>query len=178
MQKEFRIDGSGKSQVTSHAKCHSSNTKRKNAKEVGQNQRILEVNSGNVNLIPKTNMVLSSEDKVFKAEILQALHVVKFNYSFGSTQSDSKHFQIFPDSLIAQSYSQSETEVKYNLQFGIAPYCKKKPIYDVANSPSTFKFDDTTNNQVKKQYDGYLQYWSKRQNKVVNRYCGSLFWPL
>ena len=40
---------------------------------------------------------------------------------------------MFPDSLIAQSYSQSETKVKYNLQFGIvAPYCKKKLIYDVA----------------------------------------------
>ena len=159
--------------MTSHAKCHSSNTKRNNAKEVGQNQRIFEVNSGNVNLTPKTNMVLSSEDKVFKAEILQALHVAKFNYSFASTQSDSKRFQMmFPDSQIVQSYSQSEAKVKYNLQFGIAPYCKKKLIYDVANSPFTFKFDETTNNQVKEQYDGYLQYWSKRQNEVVNRYCG------
>ena len=81
-------------------------------------------------------MVLSSEDKVFKAEILQALHVAKFNYSFVSTQSDSKRFQMmFTDSLIAQSYSQSEAKVKYNLQFGIAPYCKKKLIY-VVNSPS------------------------------------------
>ena len=90
--------------MTSHAKCHISNTKRNNAKEVGQNQRIFEVDSGNVNLTPKTNMVLSSEDKVFKAEILQALHVAKFSYSFASTQSDSKRFQmIFPDSLIVQS---------------------------------------------------------------------------
>ena len=82
---------------------------------------------------------------------------------------------MFPDSVIVQNSSQSETKVKYNLQFGIAPYCKKKLIYDVANSPFTFKFDETTNNQVKKQYDGYLQYWSKRQNEVVNRCYGSMF---
>ena len=28
---------------------------------------------------------------------------------------------------------------------------------------------------MKKQYDGYVQYWSKEQNLVVSVYCGSIF---
>ena len=27
----------------------------------------------------------------------------------------------------------------------------------------------------KKQYDGYLQYWSPSKNEIVNAYCGSIF---
>ena len=61
---------------------------------------------------------------------------------------------MFPDSLIAQSYFQSETKVKHNLQFGIA-LCKKKLIYNVKNCPFTFKFDETTTGQFNKQYDGH-----------------------
>ena len=62
---------------------------------------------------------------------------------------------MFPDSEIAKKYEQGDTKIKYNIQFGIAPYLKEKLIYDVKNKPFTFKFDETTTRQVKKQYDGY-----------------------
>ena len=41
--------------------------------------------------------------------------------------------------------------------------------------PFSFKFDETTTSKFRKQYDAYVQYWSKKQNLVQNRYCGSLF---
>ena len=49
-------------------------------------------------------------------------------------------------------------------------------IYDVGKTPFTFKFDETPKTQVKKkQYGGYLQYWSSREGQIVNVYVGSLF---
>ena len=47
--------------------------------------------------------------------------------------------------------------------------------YDVNNTPFTSLFDESTTSQVKKQYDAYLQFWSKKYDEVVNCYCGSLF---
>ena len=69
----------------------------------------------------------------------------------------------------------SSTKLQYIIKFGISPYVKEKLIYDVKNTPYTFKFDETTNRQVYKQYDGYLQYWSNESDEIVNSYCGSLF---
>ena len=111
-----------------------------------------------------------------KAEILQALHFTENNYSFFSAATDSERFQImFPDSQIAKSFSQGKTNISYNVNYGITPYLKKKLIYDVRNIPFCFKFDKTTNQQVKMQYDAYLQYWSRNYDEIINTYCGSLF---
>ena len=41
--------------------------------------------------------------------------------------------------------------------------------------PFTFKFDETTTKQVKKQYDAYICYWPKSSVEVINSYIGSLF---
>ena len=38
----------------------------------------------------------------------------------------------------------------------------------------SFKFDETTIPQVKKQYDGFIQYWSNSMKCTVISYCGSL----
>ena len=48
-------------------------------------------------------------------------------------------------------------------------------LYDVNNTPCTFKLDELTSSQIKKQYDRYLQYWSTKFDEVINCYCGSLF---
>ena len=41
--------------------------------------------------------------------------------------------------------------------------------------PYTFKFDKTTTIQTKKQYDGYLQYWSSSREEIVNSCYGPIF---
>ena len=86
-----------------------------------------------------------------------------------------KFRRMFPDSKIAEAYQQGETKIKYVIQFGIAPYIKNELLNDFKNQPFTFKFDETTTSQVKKQYDGYVQFWSNTTNQIVNRYCGSVF---
>ena len=99
------------------------------------------------------------------------MHIVNKNLSFASNRDDNDRFRsVFPDSTIAKSYRMSGTIAQYFIKFGTANYLKKKLIYDVNNTPYSFSFDKTTNNQVKKQYDAYLSYWSNRHNKVVNSY--------
>ena len=39
----------------------------------------------------------------------------------------------------------------------------------------SFKFDETMTSQVKKQYDGFIQYWLHSMKCIVISYCGSLF---
>ena len=95
--------------------------------------------------------MFSFEEQVLCAEVLQALQVVNSNYSFASSENDNERFKMmFPDSKIAQSYRQGKTKVRYNIQYGIAPHIKQMLMYDVNTTPFTFKFDESTTSQVKK----------------------------
>ena len=110
--------------------------------------------SGSVGL---SSVGMTHKDSVTKAELLQALKVVDGNMSFASANGDNERYRaMFPDSKIAQSYSQAETKVKYMIQFGIAPYIRSDLLIDLQGSPLCFKFDETTTSQIKKQYDGYV----------------------
>ena len=59
---------------------------------------------------------------------------------------------MFPDSTIARSYSIGGTKAQRAIKFGIANCLKEKLIYNV--NRVSFLFNESTNNQVKKQYDG------------------------
>lgn len=176
--KTFKIDGSGRSQVASHQKCHSvqdggTNTKKKPA---DPKQTTFKISNAGVVSTAATTTPLTERELVCKAEIYRALQVAHYNYSFNSTATDNQLFKLmFPNDPIAKLYTQADSKVKYNLQFGIAPYCKEALLFDIKRTPFTFKFDETTNQNVDKQYDGYLQYWSRAEGKIVNRYVGSLF---
>ena len=179
-KKDFRIDGSGRSQVVSHQKSHSVKDGGKNDKKKAANdpkQTVFQPSAaGVINIGSSTTLTLTHAEKVCRAVIYRALQVAHCNYSFNSAQGDAAMYKaMFPSSPVAQSYSQGDGKVKYNLQFGIAPYCKEQLLYDVKRKPFTFKFDETTNRKVDKQYDGYVQYWSDTESQIVNRYCGSLF---
>ena len=95
----------------------------------------------------------TTKDQILNAEILQALNMVDKNHSFSSVNGDSNRFKkIFPDSQIAAKYSQEETKSRYVVQFGLAPFVKDELITDVEKTPYSFKLDETTNSQVKKEY--------------------------
>lgn len=80
---------------------------------------------------------------------------------------------MFPDSTIARSYSIGGTKAQRVIKFGIADCLKEKLIYNV--NRVSFLFNESTNNQVKKQYDGYVSYYSRRYHQAVSVYGGSLF---
>ena len=152
----FWIDNSGLSQIKSHENCHKPG-------QTLSNRRTFETGQKGQISLSKSSFVLTPEDQVAKAEILQALRMVNKNLSFASSKGDSEKFcAMFPDSMIAKSYSMADTKSQYVIKFGIADYLTKKLIYDVNRVPFSFLFDESTNSQVKKQYDGYVSYWSPR----------------
>ena len=169
--KTFSISGSGISQVNSHAK---SKTHELRVKELETNQSTIASDSGAMK-ITKPRATLSHAEKVQRAEILEALRTVECNHSFQSANDHHQHVSTqFPDSIIAKGYKQNETKMKYSIQYGIAPYFKKLLVDDLKGVPFCFEFDETTTEQVIKQYDGYVQYWSKQHNKIRIAYCGTL----
>ena len=52
---------------------------------------------------------------------------------------------------------------------------ESKLLEDLSDTPFVFKFDETTNSQVNKQYDGYIRYMSLVTNKMTTAYVDSLF---
>ena len=174
-QKTFKIDASGTSQV----KLRASGAKHKERENIlagNSSQSHFTASDGKTATLSKGSVILTNEEQVLKAEIIQALKIVDGNFSPASANGDGDRFRtMFPDSAIAKSYKQGETKVKYCLQYGIAPHLKDLIVKDLANSPFTFKFGETTTSQVKKQYHAHVQFWSEKENRVIIAYCGSLF---
>ena len=121
-------------------------------------------------------VVFNSDQQKWNAEILRALNVVEKGYSFNSCNGDKElYMKMFPDSKIAANYQMQRTKCTYLLEFGILPYIKELVKKDIKGSPFTFHFDETTTEQVKKQYDGYVTYFSQKHSEIRTTYCGSLF---
>lgn len=125
---------------------------------------------------PGGSPCLTESEQVANAEILRALDLVECNHSFASAAKDSRLYKrMFPIDPVAKKYQMGETKVKYTIQFGISPYIKSIILKDVQNKPFSFKFDESTTSQTKKQYDGYITYYSSVFGKVITIYLGSLF---
>ena len=157
-RKEFKIDKRGEIQVNSHAKRDS---RISNVIGFG-NQSTFQVLVGTLGVTKGSGGNLSAEDMTLQAEILNLLHVVEYNLPFSSCSENPSRFQLmFPDSAVGKKYSCSSTKVAYLLN----------KIYLKLLSHINLM----TTNQVKKQYVAYLSYWSLREGKIVNKYCGSNF---
>ena len=88
MQKKFSISGGGVVQVKSHScsKIHSSRIKRdKDSHYLTKIETMWNLNQSKINL--------SHEEQVRKAEIIQGLKSVEFNYSFASANGDVERFK-------------------------------------------------------------------------------------
>ena len=42
------------------------------------------------------------------------------------------------------------------------------------NAVFTFKYDESTTQQVNKQYDEFIQYWSKKHKCIKISHCGTI----
>ena len=158
--------------MNSHAKSN------KHMKAVpAKSQTLLKVSTGKVShsgaVVPE---VLSDSMQALKAEIIDVIYKAQYNYSFSSASGDAARYRMmFPGHPAAENYSCSSTKSTYLLKYGIAELLKEDLIKDMQNVPYTFKFDETTTSQVKKQYDAYICYWSPSYDQIVNMYAGSLF---
>lgn len=170
-KKTFSVSGGGIALVKQHerTKVHESRI------QESCNQRTFQKGSGDVLELDKTSIQFSDEEILTRAEIMQALKCVDANWSFQSANDEARRFAImFPKSLVAKNFKLNETKMKYTIQFGIAPYFKERLKADLKDTAFTFKFDETTSQQVKKQYDGYTQYWSDEHQCIKVSYNGTL----
>ena len=86
-----------------------------------ENCRTIITSSKNLSL-SNTFQSFSPAENVTSAEILQVLNIVQCNHSFYSADNDNIQFKLmFPDSKIAQGYSQGHAKANYMLQYGIVP---------------------------------------------------------
>ena len=56
-----------------------------------------------------------------------------------------------------------------------ALYVKERLLEEIKGQPFCFHFDETTNAQLKKQYDAYIAYYSSSRQLITTSYTGSLF---
>ena len=169
---KFTVKSGGISAVKAHESGKSHTEK---VKELANNT-VLTNNQNQEVKVSKPAKKTTLEDQVLCAEVIEALDKVDKNHSFQSADDDNGKFsRMFPDSEIAKNYKQGQTKLKYNVQFGIAPHIKKLLMNDMVHEQFCFHFDETTTSQVKKQYDGYITYFSKKYKLVTCSYAGSLF---
>ena len=121
-------------------------------------------------------VVLSSEQQAWNAVIICAFNVVENRILFNSCDGDNNLYErMFPNSSVAKHYRQGRGKVNYVIEFKISPYINELVKADLQNQPFTFHFNETTTNQVKKQYDGYCTYWSLKNREISTTYCGSFY---
>jgi len=144
--KSFRIDGGGKSQVEIHGQ---GTFHLKLLKSQRSQRTFVKSTQENAMIMSEPSSSLTLEEQVIRAETIQALTCVDSNLSFASADGDGDRFKaMFPDSKIAEKYSQNETKMKYVIQFGLSPYFQDLLKSDLRGKPFSFKFDETTTSQT------------------------------
>ena len=112
------------------------NIRKENILAGNSSQSQFTASDGKTATLSKGSVILTNEEDVLNAEIIQALKIVDGNFSFASANGDDDRFRTtFPDSAIAKSYKQEEAKVKCCLQYGVAPHLKDRIVKDLANSP-------------------------------------------
>lgn len=122
--------------------------------------------------LPLVEMTL--EEKTTRAEIKMLLKTIQKNLSFASHDEDD-YADAFDDSLIAKNYKMRSSKASYVTIYGLAPYLTEQIVNDMKDAPFRYQFDESTNTQVKKQYDAYVYYFSEAFGKCVSHYIGTLF---
>ena len=113
-------------------KKHEETAKHKKLEKEVKNNSALNTDNGRVKLLLPQPQPVSLEEKVTRAEIIQAFHVVNANLPFLSADTDAERFRMqFPDSEIAKHYQQSRSKLGYVIEYGIAPVLMKNLKTDI-----------------------------------------------
>jgi hypothetical protein len=104
-------------------------------------------------------LTVSDADDVIKAEIIQALKIIRYHQSFRSCGEDSLFVVLLgyvsglKNSSISQVYAMGKTKLKYVIEFDIALHIGTFLKIDMARTPYAFAFDET---KFLKSYEYYL----------------------
>ena len=69
-----------------------------------------------------------------------------------------------------------ETKARYIIVHGIYPYLRKSLLADLKTKPFTFRFDETTTSQIKKQYDGQVTFFQIVRGELSQDMLNPYLW--
>ena len=119
-----------------------------------------------------------TSDERWSAEVLWAMKVVASHYSYNSCTDTEKLFQrMFPDSVIAKSFTCGERKCAYVVCYGLAPHFSQQ-LTDEIKMLDCFVvlFDESLNKYTQtKQMDIHVRFYDDAKNEVVTRYLTSAF---
>ena len=127
---------------------------------------------------PAMSLKPSLEERTSNAEILWMLKVTESDYSLKSCENIKQLFKRMFDCDVTNntSFSLGRNKVSYCLSDGLGPEMLQNLCSDVSATESGFTllFDETTNEQNKKQMDILIRYWSDSLGEIVTSYLDSL----
>ena len=172
-ESEVRVDNQGLRQLKQHA--NKAGHKSRMDDLLGDSQTSLTSET-----VPSTSQdqpakmlstCFSRSDQATRAELLWAMKVVHSHYSFSSCDGVKELFQaMFPGE--AENFTMSSSKVSYLISEATGPYFHDKMIDDINKSDAYFTvmYDETTNDQNKKQMEIYVRYWSEEKGEVVSHH--------
>ena len=179
--KSFSVSNSGKQSILKHG----DGDKHKNLQKVLVGQKLLRGVSPFVvqpsksatatvtgSSAPATKPMLfcgTTQEDVEKAEALWVMKMCAEDWSFASCDGVSDLFSKMFRGPVSSVFSLGRNKASYIVSDGLGPYFKKKLVEDINSSEAyfTIHFDETTTQQVKKQLDILVRYWSASQEQVV-----------
>lgn len=111
-----------------------------------------------------------------RAEVIWVLKTVTSHQSYRSNEGIDELFKaMFPDSVLAQTFTCGKDKTRYVAAFGLAPYFKKELVAEVSSSRAfVVMFDESLNRTTKnKQLDLHVRFW--KDDHVQSRFYGSQF---
>jgi hypothetical protein len=146
-------------------------------KDVIESGQLIATTSSFLQVNTNHERVLTSDEKVTRAEVYWAMATAKLGLSYNSSQYIQELFsQMFSDSNIAKEFTMKPRKLSYILSHGTGYYFTKIMLNDLMKAPGfTLIFDETINVGVKKQLDLHFRYWCERKQEIVVRYYKSIF---
>ena len=180
---DIKCDNGGKVQLLKHCTQKKHKEARKHAKDKSQAKLTsftVSHSEGPSTSVsePRPIGIFTTNDATLEAQILWLAKVASCNYSLHSTDHIGDLFtKMFPDSKIAENFKLSHTSASYIIGHGLLPHFTKVLINDLSESqlPFSVHFDETTSDQVKKQMDLTLRYWSPKHGEIWTGFYTSLF---
>lgn len=130
--------------------------------------------------VKSANLIYSLSDeslKVTRAEVLWCLEMVSKKQSFRSCNGKKQLFSCMFPGEISNSYSLAATKASYIVTEAIGPYFHDEIIKElkVEETYVSLQFDEFTNSKNKKELGIRVQYWSSKQDKIVNKHLLTIF---
>lgn len=160
---------------------HALTVKHKDNVKIKLNERQLQLRGQSVasgtSGISNSNIlqVFNVQDSVIKAELLWALKVVLHNMSGTSCDNIGQLFDCMFNCDISKKFSMARTKFGYYVTEALGPHFREQMLDDIANEYFTICYDETTNNESKKEMQIKLRYFSECEGRIVENHLESFF---